>query len=87
MLRLGRVYDGLMVDMRASNEKLRARGLRMLHRLTGADAAAAQAALAAAEGSIKLAVLLLRGLDPATARALLGRVGGNLRAALAEIAR
>jgi len=42
MLRLGRVHDGLMVDMRASNEKLRARGLRMLRHLTGADEMAAR---------------------------------------------
>jgi len=86
MLRLGRAHEGLMVDMRASNAKLRARGLRMLRHLTGADEPAARAALASAEGHVKLAVLLLRGLDAAAARALLGRHDGRLRAALAELA-
>ena len=87
MLRLGRVHDGLMVDMRASNEKLRARTVRMLRHLTGADTPAARAALADAHGSIKLATLLLHGLDAAAARALLARTDGNLRAALAGIGR
>jgi N-acetylmuramic acid 6-phosphate etherase len=85
MLQLGRVHDGLMVDMRSSNDKLRARGLRMLVRLTGADEAAAQAALAGAEGHVKLAVLLLRGLDASAARALLARTGNRLRDALATL--
>jgi N-acetylmuramic acid 6-phosphate etherase len=85
MLQLGRVHDGLMVDMRPSNEKLRARGLRMLIRLTGADEAAAQAALAAADGHVKLAVLLLHGLDATAARALLARSNDRLREALATL--
>jgi N-acetylmuramic acid 6-phosphate etherase len=87
MLQLGRVHDGLMVDMQAGNEKLRSRAIRMLRQLTDADEAAAHGAFARADGSIKLAVLLLRGLDPAAARALLARTGGHLRAALAEIGR
>jgi N-acetylmuramic acid 6-phosphate etherase len=87
MLQLGRVHDGLMVDMRAGNAKLRARSLRMLRLLYGADEQAAQTALAAADGHVKLAALLLRGLDPAAARALLARHGNRLRGALAELAR
>jgi N-acetylmuramic acid 6-phosphate etherase len=85
MLQLGRVHDGLMVDMRAGNAKLRARALRMLRHLTGAEDAAAISALAAADGHVKLAVLLLRGLDAPAARALLARHGQHLRAALAEL--
>jgi N-acetylmuramic acid 6-phosphate etherase len=85
MLQLGRVHAGLMVDMRAGNDKLRARGLRMLRRLTGADDAAARAALLLADGHVKLAVLLLRGLDVAAARALLARTHDRLRDALAEL--
>jgi N-acetylmuramic acid 6-phosphate etherase len=85
MLRLGRVHDGLMVDLRASNEKLRARAVRMLGQLAGADRPAAEAALAGADGNVKRAVLLLRGLDATAASALLARTGGNLRAALAAI--
>ncbi len=85
MLQLGRVHEGLMVDMRAGNDKLRARALRMLRQLTGAGDAAAQAALAEAGGHVKLAVLLLRGLDAPAAQALLARNQSRLRAALAEI--
>ncbi len=85
MLRLGRVHAGLMVDLRATNAKLRARALRMLRHLTGAGPAAAEAALAASGGNVKTAVLLLRGLDPAAACAVLARHGGHLRAALAEL--
>ena len=85
MLRLGRVHAGLMVDLRATNAKLRARALRMLRHLTGAEAAPAAAALAEAGGNVKTAVLLLHGLDLAAARALLARHHGHLRAALAEL--
>jgi N-acetylmuramic acid 6-phosphate etherase len=85
MLQIGRVHEGLMVDMRASNDKLRARAVRMLRHLTGTDEAAARAALAEAGGHVKLAVLLVRGLDVPAARALLARTGDSLRAALKEI--
>ncbi len=82
MLRLGRVYRGRMVDMRATNAKLRRRALHMVRDLTGAAEPPARDALARAEGNVKLAVLLLRGLDPPAARALLERHDGGLRAAL-----
>lgn len=85
MIGLGRVWRGQMVDMVARNDKLRARALRMLCQLTGADAAAAQTALAATGLRVKPAVLVLRGLDAATADALLHRHGGHLRAALATL--
>jgi hypothetical protein len=68
MIRLGRVYRGLMVDMQASNEKLRRRSLRMLMRLGGCDEAAARAALDVARGDLKRAILvLLDGVDEAEA--------------------
>ncbi len=86
MLRLGHVYRGLMVDMVVGNAKLHARARAMLHTLTGAEDAAAAGALAAAGGNVKTAVLLLRGLDIAAARALLARHRGRLRAALGELA-
>jgi len=85
MLRLGRVHQGLMVDMRASNEKLRTRALRMVQDLTGSAEGAAAAALENAGGNVKIAVLLLHGLDFATAQALLAANEGHLRAALKEI--
>jgi N-acetylmuramic acid 6-phosphate etherase len=85
MLRLGRIHQGLMVDMRASNEKLRGRAMRMLQRLTNCDANAASLALENAGGNVKTAVLLLHGLDVAAARSLLSLHQGHLRAALMEI--
>jgi N-acetylmuramic acid 6-phosphate etherase len=83
MVRLGRVYRGQMVDMQARNAKLRARAVRMLRGLTGCSEAAARAALKAADGKVKLAVLIVRGMPPAQADALLARHRGNLRATLA----
>jgi N-acetylmuramic acid 6-phosphate etherase len=85
MLRLGRIHQGLMVDMRASNEKLRGRAIRMLQRLTSCDESAASLALQNAGGNVKTAVLLLRGLDVAAARSLLSAHQGHLRPALMEI--
>lgn len=85
MIRLGRVHAGLMVDMRLSNAKLRARAANMVSTLTGADPAAAAAALDRAGGSIKRAALVASGLDVDTATALLNETGGNLRAAMARI--
>ncbi len=85
MIRLGRVYDGLMVDMVANNAKLRARALAMLSEIAGADGASAQAALDAAGGHVKLAVLISRGLGPEAAQALLDEHGGDLRHALAAL--
>lgn len=82
MIRLGRVYGGLMVDMRMSNRKLRRRGAAMVAEITGADAQAATAALERAGGEIKRAVLIASGLDPAEAAAVLRETGGDLRQAL-----
>jgi len=86
MVQLGRVHQGLMVDMQAKNDKLRLRAVRMLRYLTGvADEHRLRAALAGAEGRVKTAVLLLNGLDRSAADALLARCGNRLRAALKEM--
>jgi N-acetylmuramic acid 6-phosphate etherase len=82
MVRLGRVFRGRMVDMQARNAKLRARAVRMLQELTDCSTAQAQAALANADGKVKLAVLLVHGLPRAEAEQLLAHHNGNLRAAL-----
>ncbi len=87
MVRMGRVYRGLMVDMIATNEKLRRRAVRMVASLDGCSEVEAANALAAAGGDLKAAVLVRRGLDVAAARALLGRHGGRLRDAMAEAGR
>lgn len=85
MVRLGRVHHGLMVDLRAGNAKLRDRAERMLRHLTGAAEAPARLALNQVDGNVKLAVLLLRGLEPGSARELLARHHDSLRAALRAI--
>ncbi|MGA9868023.1 MAG: N-acetylmuramic acid 6-phosphate etherase [Acetobacteraceae bacterium] len=84
MVRLGRVYRGRMVDMLARNEKLRRRAERMLADIAGGTAEEIRVALAAADGKVKLAALILRGLDRQQAEAALARHHGRLRAALAE---
>jgi N-acetylmuramic acid 6-phosphate etherase len=82
MVKLGFVYRGLMVEMRATNAKLRERAELMVAELASVDLATAREALAEA-GSIKLAtVMLLKGLSRADAQALLARGHGNLRTAL-----
>jgi N-acetylmuramic acid 6-phosphate etherase len=85
MIRMGRVYAGLMVDVQASNKKLEKRSEEMLRHLTGRSGEEARAALSEADGSVKLAVLLLHGCRPEEAKTLLDRNGGRLRAALAEL--
>jgi N-acetylmuramic acid 6-phosphate etherase len=82
MIRLGRVYRGLMVEVQASNVKLAERKKRMLSYLSGKDGNAVGDALQRADGNLKLAVLILRGCDLRTAQALLQRTGGHLRAAM-----
>lgn len=82
MVRLGRVYRGQMVEMQASNEKLRRRALRMLARIAGSDEDTARAALDASAGDLKVAILvLLDGVTPAEARLRLDATGGRVRAA------
>jgi N-acetylmuramic acid 6-phosphate etherase len=85
MIRLGRVYEGLMVDVQATNQKLAKRSENMLMHLTGRSGEEVRDALARAEGSVKLAVLVLQGCDAQEAKALLDRSGGRLRVALTEL--
>lgn len=87
MIQLGRVYEGLMVDVQAMNDKLIRRSEEMLLRLTARSRTEVRDALERAGGSVKIAVLLLHGLAPDEAVALLRRAGGGLRAALALIGR
>ena len=83
MIRLGKTYGDLMVDVASTNEKLRARARRAVSLATGAGDDAVDAALAAAGGDAKVAIVSLLGdVDAETARAQLERVGGNIRRAL-----
>jgi N-acetylmuramic acid 6-phosphate etherase len=86
MIRLGKVYAGLMVDVQASNAKLLERREKMVHHLTGGTSDEVRDALAQAQGSVKLAVLLLKGCDLDEAERVLDRAGGQLRTALAVVA-
>lgn len=83
MVRLGRVWSNLMVDMPATNAKLRARAVRMVAEATGADQRHAARALRQAAGDARTAIVMLRrGLGRRAARELLARFGGDLDAAL-----
>ena len=83
MIRLGKTFENLMVDVQASNEKLRARVRRIVETATGAPAHEVDAALAAADGNAKVAIVsLLAGIDAAEAAVRLESSGGNVRDAL-----
>jgi len=86
MVKLGRVYHGLMVHMRASNEKLRRRAERMVREIIGCTEADAARFVEQADGDVKTAVLLGFGLAPAAAADVLTRHEGNLRSAIGELA-
>ncbi|MER5395760.1 N-acetylmuramic acid 6-phosphate etherase [Streptomyces sp. NPDC002599] len=87
MIRLGKTYGNLMVDVRASNEKLRARSRRIVALATGASDEEIERALAATDGEVKNAILtILGGVDGPTAARLLEDAEGHLRAALAASA-
>ncbi len=85
MVRLGKVYDGLMVDVAPTNDKLRARALRMVCEITEVDETAAGKALDVASGNVKLAALIALGLSADRARSLLDETAGHLRPALETI--
>ncbi|MEJ0061535.1 MAG: N-acetylmuramic acid 6-phosphate etherase [Terricaulis sp.] len=85
MVRLGKVYRALMVDMRPTNDKLRRRAVQMVSSLALCDEPVAAAALVTAEGHVKLAALIARGLHVDDARALLAQTDGNLRSAVAAL--
>ncbi len=83
MVKLGKTYGNLMVDVAATNNKLLARALRLVMQLGQVDEATARAALEQCDGHVKTAVVVLRrGVDAEEARALLADADGHLRAAL-----
>ena len=85
MILLGRVYDGLMVDVQASNKKLVRRSEKILSRLTGRDGEEIHKALQQGGGSVKLAFLLLQGYGLGEAEAALAQAEGHLRRAMSLI--
>jgi N-acetylmuramic acid 6-phosphate etherase len=82
MIRLGKTFGNLMVDVSGANEKLRARVHRIVRSATGASGEEVDAALAAAGGDAKVAIVsLLAGVDADAARARLLEANGNVRLA------
>ena len=82
MVRLGRVYGGIMVDMKPSNAKLQKRAVAIVAHIAGCVEAEAQRAFDQSGGDIKTAVLMARGLDRTTAQARLTAARGILRRAM-----
>ncbi len=81
MIRLGKVYDNMMVDVVATNEKLRKRALRLVRALTGVDEERAAVLLRQAQGNVKIATVMQRRcVDATSARQLLETERGRLRA-------
>src|SRR5499433_2104894 len=85
MVKMGRVYRGLMVDMRARNAKLRRRAAAIVSEIVGCGEADAARHLDTADGELKTAILIGLGLGQTDAAALLDRHRGNLRSAIAEL--
>ena len=85
MLRLGRGYRGMMVNMQATNAKLRRRAEAMVAQIAHCDEARAARVLDQADGDVKTAILLALGSDRAEAETVLQRYDGNLRRVFAEL--
>jgi N-acetylmuramic acid 6-phosphate etherase len=85
MIRLGKTYGNLMVDLRAWNAKLADRSERILMEVTGVPRERARAALAEAQGRVKTAIVMLRrGVDRETAERLLEAHQGRLRPVIGD---
>jgi len=86
MVRLGKTFGNLMVDVQASNDKLRARARRAVAIATAAPDEEVAEAIAAADGDTKVAIVaLLAGVDAQTARSRLTAAGGVIREAVADV--
>lgn len=83
MVQLGKTYGNLMVDVSATNDKLKVRARNLVQRITGADEETAQKALDAGGSHVKTAsVMIAKNVDADQARALIDSAGGNLREVL-----
>ena len=83
MILMGKCYQNLMVDVQASNEKLKARAIRIVMQATDCDKALAEETLKQADQNAKLAIMMiLSGLDRAQAETLLEKHQGKLQLAL-----
>lgn len=85
MIKLGKVYDGFMVDMVVSNAKLENRAAHMVAQIANCSEQQARAALLETGNQIKAAVLMCLGQSRDDSQILLGKSDGNLREAISEI--
>ena len=85
MVKLGKVYNNLMVDVNASNTKLVERSIRIIQTVTDVESTVANNALIQADGSAKIAIVMLaKGIDKDAAKSLLEKHNGFLRPILDE---
>jgi N-acetylmuramic acid 6-phosphate etherase len=85
MLRHGRVYRGMMVNMQMTNAKLKRRAEAIVARIAGCSEAQAACALGQTDGDIKMAALVVLGHDRAEAESILASRKGNLRRVFADL--
>jgi N-acetylmuramic acid 6-phosphate etherase len=85
MLRLGRVYRGMMVNMQTTNAKLKRCAEAMVARIASCNDAQAACALDQTEGDIKMAALVVLGYGNAEAESILASHQGNLRRVFADL--
>jgi N-acetylmuramic acid 6-phosphate etherase len=87
-IRLGAVHDGMMVNVRVDNDKLRRRACSIIMTIAGVDDQAARRALDSSAGEVKCAILIAAGVkDVGAARDMLAAANGNLRRALAQLSK
>lgn len=85
MIKMGKVYNNLMVDLHATNRKLRDRSVRIICAATGASSEQAAKSLEQADGQVKIAIVMLRtGLDKNTAESCLAGSDGHLTRTLKQ---
>jgi len=85
MIQLGKCYENLMVDLKATNVKLWDRGARIIGMLTGLDRDASMELLKKADGHVKVAIVMhKKGVSIEAARSLLQQASGFMRKALGE---
>ena len=85
MIRLGKVYGNLMVDVKVTNQKLAGRANRLVRQITGVDEPSAERLLAQSDMEVKTAVVMqIKSVDAEGARALLEQASGRLRAVIGD---
>jgi N-acetylmuramic acid 6-phosphate etherase len=85
MIRLGRVYDGLMIGVQPTNEKLRERATRIVETIAEVSTEAAAQALEKAQGDVRVAIVVAKTEEsPEESKRMLEQAGGSLRRALKD---